>query len=375
MPKKHRGDSGPPKANGGREVPDPERLAEVAANQAAAASDQSAADADQTGADEDQTASDVERDLAVLDQRASDRDQLASDRDQAVSDQELRDHPGTTTREAHNANFVERQIGSTERRKAGKTRADTAEHRLRVAAGRDDTASHRDLNAQARDSAAERRDRDSAKIERKMSSRGSPLRSALTHASEIRSQAARDRARAAEDRAQAASDRERAAEERDAALDELRRAHLDELTGAFRRGSGEAALQAEIDRARRGAAGLVLAFVDVDDLREVNNRDGHTAGDALLREVVDTIRAQIRSYEPIVRYGGDEFVCAVGDLDLGQAQERFRGIQEALAAAGAGTSVTVGLAELRQDDTLADLVERADASLLDARRERSPRVD
>ena len=164
-----------------------------------------------------------------------------------------------------------------------------------------------------------------------MASRGLPLRTAITHAAELREQAARDRARAAEDRAQAAADRERAAEEREAALAELRRAHLDELTGAFRRGSGEDALQAEIDRARRGDGTLVLAFIDVDNLRRVNNRDGHAAGDALLRDVVAAIRSQIRSYEPIVRFGGDEFVCAVTGVDLAQAEERFAGIQNSLA--------------------------------------------
>jgi diguanylate cyclase (GGDEF)-like protein len=249
-----------------------------------------------------------------------------------------------------------------------------AEHRSRLAAGRDENAWHRDLTAQARDAAADRRDSESAKIERKMASRVTPLRTAISHAAEVRLQAAKDRARAAEDRAQAAADRQRAAEEREVTLAELRRAHLDELTGAFRRGSGEDALQAEIDRARRGGDGLVLAFVDVDDLRRVNNRDGHAAGDTLLRAVVAAIRSQIRSFEPIVRYGGDEFVCAVGGVDLAQAQARFNAIQESLAARSGGAAVSVGLAELRKDENLDDLTDRADAALLEGRRTRPDRA-
>jgi diguanylate cyclase (GGDEF)-like protein len=239
------------------------------------------------------------------------------------------------------------------------------------AVGRDETATHRDMNAAARDVSSDRLDKDSAKIERKMASRGTALRTALMHAEEVRAHAAKDRARAAEDRAQAAEDRERSAELRNAILEELRQAHRDELTGAYVRGAGEEALQDEIERARRSNSPLVLAFVDVDGLREVNNREGHTVGDALLQSVVLAIRSKIRSYEPVVRFGGDEFVCAVTDLDLEQAGERFAAIQDSLAESSPGSAISLGLAELREDDTLADLIERADAALLTARASRN----
>jgi diguanylate cyclase (GGDEF)-like protein len=351
------------------------RLSELVDDQGAGAADQSASDADQTASDSDQIASDAARELSARDQQASDRDQQASDRDQAVSDRELHEHPGSATRQVHDVGLAERLAGARERKETEQARALAAEERSRKAAGRDETAWHRDVTAQARDSAADRRDRDSAKLERKMASRGSSLRAALSHASEIRSRAAKDRSRAAEDRRQAAVDRERAAEERKQALTELRRAHLDELTGALRRGTGDEALQREIDRARRSDVQLVLAFVDVDALREVNNRDGHPAGDELLRDVVASIRSKIRSYEPIVRFGGDEFVCAVSEVDLAQAEERFRTIQDSLAESTGGAAISVGLAELRPDDSLDDLIGRADAALLDARRRRDRGAD
>jgi diguanylate cyclase (GGDEF)-like protein len=365
----------PGKGNGRPEDLDLKRLRALEGDRAHAARDQSAADADQTGSDEDQTSSDVDQDLSDRDRRAADRDQIASERDQEISDRELEAHPSDAAQQAHDASRAERELGATDRRETKQDRALVAEERLRLAARRDVSAWHRDLTAQARDMAADRRDDESVTIESKMGSRGSPLREALLHAAEIRAQATRDRARAAEDRAQAAADRERAAEEREVALRELRRAHLDELTGAFRRGSGESALQAEIDRARRGDGRLVLAFLDVDSLREVNNRDGHAAGDALLRDVVAAIRSKIRSYEPVVRFGGDEFVCAIGGLDLSQAEERFRGVRGSVAAGSRGAGVSVGLAELRRDDTLGDLIERADSAMLEARRTRHHRAD
>jgi diguanylate cyclase (GGDEF)-like protein len=366
--KKGIGGAGTSQGNGGKADPDLSRVAGIVADQGVAATDQSASDADQTASDADQSLSDTERDLAARDQGASDQDQRASDRDQAVSDKELSEHPGPEAKAVHDANLAERQAGSDDRVEAGQTRSSAAEERSQTAERRDETAWHRDVTAQARDGAADRRDRDSAKIERKMASRGTSLRTALVHVAEVRAQAARDRARAAEDRAQAAADRQRAADERAATLEELRRAHRDELTGAFLRGAGEEALQGEIDRARRGDARLVLAFFDVDGLREINNSEGHLAGDALLRDVVSAIRSKIRTYEPIVRFGGDEFVCVVAEVDLKQAEKRFAAVKDLLAASNGGPAVSVGLAELREDDKLADLIERADIAMLEARR-------
>jgi diguanylate cyclase (GGDEF)-like protein len=153
-------------------------------------------------------------------------------------------------------------------------------------------------------------------------------------------------------------------------LTELRRAHIDELTGALRRGAGELALETEVERAKRGDGRLVLAFVDVDSLRDVNNRDGHAAGDALLQDVVSAIRTKTRSYEPIVRYGGDEFVCAMSGVDRSQAESRFNGISDSLAGREQGGAISVGLAELEPDDGLPELVDRADKALLAARGQR-----
>jgi diguanylate cyclase (GGDEF)-like protein len=247
----------------------------------------------------------------------------------------------------------------------------TVEERARSAAKRDESAWYRDLTAQARDRAADLRDRESTELERKIERRGSSLRVALSLARQVRERAAEDRERAAEDRAHAARDRERAAKERADVLDELRRAHLDCLTGALRRGAGEVALQSEIDRARREDGMLVLAFIDIDSLREINNREGHAAGDALLRDVVAAIRSSIRSYEPVVRYGGDEFVCAMSGVDRAQAESRFAEITDSLAEPGQTGGISVGLAELRPDDTLADLVDRADKAMFDTRRSRA----
>jgi diguanylate cyclase (GGDEF)-like protein len=334
-----------------------------------AAEDQTTSDSEQTESDADQSRSDLDRELSHRDQLASERDQRASDRDQSASDQDLKRHPDTASREAHDVGRAGRQAGSLERDMTSQVRALNAEERALQALGRDESARRRDRTAEARDSAAERRDQQSAQLEQSVASRGWTMHAALEIAAQTRTRAAEDRARAAEDRAQAAVDRERAALERTESLTELRRAHLDALTGALRRGAGEMAIQGEIDRARREDGRLVLAFVDVDSLRDLNNREGHAAGDALLQDVASAIQGDMRSYEPVVRYGGDEFVCAMSSVDVGQAERRFAAIRESITADHSGEAISIGLAELRPDDSLSDLVGRADTALLAARRE------
>ena len=214
----------------------------------------------------------------------------------------------------------------------------------------------RDVAAKARDEAADARDLAAAALERARNTQGGP-------AASIRARAAADRARAAADRSEAATDRERAARDREQALADLSNAHFDDLTGVQRRGAGSAAIKQEMDRALRSDGRLVMAFVDVDGLKSVNDRQGHAAGDALLRAVAAAIQANLRSYDPIVRFGGDEFVCALSETDLDAARRRFEDIAETLAESPQSGSISVGLAQLRPDDSLEELVARADAAL------------
>jgi diguanylate cyclase (GGDEF)-like protein len=183
-----------------------------------------------------------------------------------------------------------------------------------------------------------------------------------------RHEAEADRAHAASDREHAAMDRDHAAMDRRNARAELEHAHNDQLTGAYRRGAGELALQLEVNRARRSTEGLVLAYVDLDGLKITNDRHGHAAGDARLRDVVNAMRSKLRSYEPIVRYGGDEFLCSIAGVDLAAVRVRFEEIDVVLRDRDHPGSLSVGLAEMQPDDTLAELIDRADRALLESRR-------
>src|SRR5256714_10898845 len=84
-------------------------------------------------------------------------------------------------------------------------------------------------------------------------------------------------------------------------------ARTDYLTDAFNgRSFGEMA-GAEIERARRHAHPFTVAYIDVDDFKLVNDRQGHSAGDRLLKTIADTVRENVRAIDLVARLGGDEF--------------------------------------------------------------------
>jgi diguanylate cyclase (GGDEF)-like protein len=229
----------------------------------------------------------------------------------------------------------------------------TVHHRLRRHHQRDGAADERDRTAERRDREADERDRAAEGRDR---ADGRSLLRDRERAAGYRELAARDRRLAARDRRLAAHDRRRAARDR-------RQAGLDGLTGALRRERGLIDLQREIDRARRSDGRLVLAFVDVDGLKTVNDDHGHAAGDQLLCDVAAALLNGLRSYDLVVRYGGDEFVCALPGTSLDGAKRRFHEVGRALAEKNLGASMSTGLAELADPDTLDDLTARADAAL------------
>ena len=181
-----------------------------------------------------------------------------------------------------------------------------------------------------------------------------------------REQTALDRDQAALDRDQARLDRGQAALDREG--NERQDYLIDDLTGMLRRGPGLRELQHEIDRARRQRHRLVVAFIDVDGLKAVNDTRGHAAGDQLLRDVAQALTQGLRSYDLVLRYGGDEFVCALSNAEIADAERRLREVADVLGAAPSHGSIAWGLTELQADDTLDDLVARADSALYGARR-------
>jgi diguanylate cyclase (GGDEF)-like protein len=308
-----------------------------ARDQALSDSDQARSARNRTHSDSDQTQSDRDQTLSDLDQQASDDDQEASDLD--------RDHGADPTASREQATAV---------------RAGTTRERREVGHLRYETAGQRDQEGEERDKVAAQRDRDADIADQRASELDSDPLGARERAGLARERAARDRKQAASDRELAAHDREEAREDRE-------RAGTDELTGARRRGVGLEEFKREIDRARRTGENLVAAYVDVDGLKQVNDTHGHAAGDELLRQVVHGLRRHMRSYDLVVRLGGDEFLCVLPGVSLDEARRRFDAVNSELPGSPSATSVSIGLTELRDGEESEELIGRADRELIAGR--------
>jgi diguanylate cyclase (GGDEF)-like protein/PAS domain S-box-containing protein len=106
----------------------------------------------------------------------------------------------------------------------------------------------------------------------------------------------------------------------------------DDLTGLPNRAAFERVLNGAIASARDGGRRHCLLYIDLDRFKPVNDNAGHAAGDALLRQVAQTIRGSCRSHDVAARIGGDEFAVLLSDCPLEGGQRIADKIVRAIAA-------------------------------------------
>jgi diguanylate cyclase (GGDEF)-like protein len=158
-------------------------------------------------------------------------------------------------------------------------------------------------------------------------------------------------------------------------------ARTDALTGLLNHGAMQVRLREEIARAQRDGAALSCVILDLDDFKRVNDSRGHQAGDELLRGFADLLRAELRPYDQVARYGGDEFVLLLPGSDEADACQVAERVRDAVAAetepgsrlelAGA---CSLGVAQWHEPLDASALLERADRALMLAKRTGKGRV-
>lgn len=159
-----------------------------------------------------------------------------------------------------------------------------------------------------------------------------------------------------------------AALERRRLLEQLRDlARTDPLTGLANRRLWDERLGIELARAERYGGPLCVAAIDLDRFKPYNDRFGHAAGDALLREATVAWRAVLRGSDLLSRLGGDEFAVLLPDCDLDCATAIVGRLQGVTPGGADGVGSSAGLVERRAGEDAAAVVARADAALYAAK--------
>lgn len=149
---------------------------------------------------------------------------------------------------------------------------------------------------------------------------------------------------------------------------------IDALTGIANRRALMVELGRMLARSQRDGNGLLLAFLDLNGFKTVNDLHGHDAGDALLCQVARQLSQGMRAGDVVGRYGGDEFVVIANGRDTTELAGRLQGLVsrelpwEGQTVTFGGASVGVVSAEA--GDTVAQLMARADAAMYEVKKAR-----
>jgi diguanylate cyclase (GGDEF)-like protein len=153
----------------------------------------------------------------------------------------------------------------------------------------------------------------------------------------------------------------------------LRRLSTDALTGLLNRSAFIERMAQERERSERYPNRISVLAIDVDRLKDINDRGGHAAGDAALRAIGDAIRRGLRAADTACRFGGDEFAVMAPEADAEAAAviaERIRALGQTAVGPALEVTVSVGVASARPGERWSptQLLERADRALYQAKR-------
>lgn len=161
---------------------------------------------------------------------------------------------------------------------------------------------------------------------------------------------------------------------RETLVEQRHRALTDGLTGLPNRTAYLERLEQEYARLRRYRTQLSLAVMDIDHFKRINDQYGHIAGDAVLKSIGRLIQGGVRKSDFVARFGGEEFVILMPETGLTEATKAVNKLRlqiqsRMIEARGVSVNVTAsfGVADFRENDTTAEVFNRADRALYRAK--------
>ncbi|MDP6705071.1 MAG: GGDEF domain-containing protein [Alphaproteobacteria bacterium] len=152
----------------------------------------------------------------------------------------------------------------------------------------------------------------------------------------------------------------------------------DELTGLLNRRGLEDAFTKALDLANRHGEGGVLAYIDLDDFKEINDTFGHGAGDLVLKRVSRILSESVRASDVVARHGGDEFAVLMVRADHHEAMGRAQAFDDVLNQATVSVDkkmiqirASLGTAIFSPGDHQAEILRRADEEMYRNKRSRA----
>jgi diguanylate cyclase (GGDEF)-like protein len=158
-------------------------------------------------------------------------------------------------------------------------------------------------------------------------------------------------------------------------------ASRDFLTSLLNRREAYRRIQEEKARAKRTGAPVSFILLDIDHFKRLNDTYGHNAGDMVLKGLAVKLMEALRDYDIACRYGGEEFLVVSPETDLEQAYKLAERLRMTIAATAFSAeaqdisiTVSIGVAQLQDDDSIETVISRADAALYQAKNRGRNRV-
>lgn len=155
-------------------------------------------------------------------------------------------------------------------------------------------------------------------------------------------------------------------------IDQLKQeADTDRLTSLCNRNYFDTVSTARISQQEAESRSVSMIMADIDHFKNVNDTYGHNAGDVLLQEIAELLRNHVRKADDVIRWGGEEFLIIAYDMELEQAMSMAEKLRKQVEAypfmIGEQVTVSLGVAEKHQQESVRECVGRADAMLYQAK--------